>query len=111
MSSTPLSEWQDEFFAERVRGPASGLGGVYYREQVFGAVEVLADALPELEAVLGAANFRFFVRELLSATQPHDALGLTLVEPFLRMLLDREELSNHSVVLDQVRKDLEALGR
>ena len=94
MPTAPLSDWQAEFFAARVRTPASGPDGVYYREQVFGALEVLSDALPDVEAALGEQNFRFFVRELLKTRQPGDAMGVTLIEPFLRLLLLRPELAD-----------------
>lgn len=63
------------------------------REQVFGALSVLSEALPELEASLGESNFRYFVREFLRSTQAQDALGTTLVEPFLSFLEDRPELT------------------
>jgi hypothetical protein len=60
---------------------------VYFREQVFGALAVLSEALPDVQAALGEQNFRFFVREFLSSRQPKDALGTTLIEPFLSFLL------------------------
>jgi hypothetical protein len=98
-----LSEWQAEFFAERVATPNSGEAGVYFREQVFGAVDVLSGALPDLEATLGAQNFRFFVREMLTVHQPSDALGHSLVLPFLDFLESRDELAE----LDRVRRAIE----
>lgn len=93
MSPTPLSEWQARFFSERVSAGRSGPEGVYFREQVFGALSVLSEALPEVEASLGESNFRYFVREFLRSTQAQDALGTTLVEPFLSFLEDRPELT------------------
>jgi hypothetical protein len=97
-----LSEWQARFFEERVAKPQSGDDGVYFREQVFGAVDVLTGALPELEATLGTANFRFFVREFLSVAQPGDALGHSLVAPFLEFLSGRDELRS----LDHVQQSI-----
>ena len=94
----PLCDWQAAFFAERVRTPASGREGVYFREQVFGALEVLAEALPELEQALGEQTFRFFVREQLATTQPTDAMGASLVAPFVDFLSKREELSGSEPV-------------
>jgi len=93
MSHAPLSEWQAHFFVERVRDRLSGPEGVYFREQVFGALSVLSEALPEVQANLGESNFRYFVREFLSSSQPEDALGTTLVEPFLKFLEGRPELA------------------
>ena len=87
MSDTPLSTWQTQFFSERVCARSSGRDGVYFREQVFGALAVLSEALPDVQAALGEQNFRFFVREFLSSQQPKDALGTTLIEPFLSFLL------------------------
>ena len=84
---TPLSTWQTQFFSERVCARSSGRDGVYFREQVFGALAVLSEALPDLHEALGEQNFRFFVREFLSNRQPQDALGTTLIEPFLAFLL------------------------
>lgn len=89
----PLSDWQADFFSKRVRAPASGRDGVYFREQVFGALEVLSEALPDLEEALGEQNFRFFVKELLATTQPTDSMGTTLIEPFLEFLSKRHELA------------------
>lgn len=103
----PLSDWQASFFAERVQTPASGHEGAYFREQVFGALEVLSDALPELEAALGQQNFRYFVRELLRETQPRDAMGTSLFEPFLSFLQARPELSDQAPLLDLVHRALE----
>ena len=94
----PLSDWQASFFSERVRTPASGTDGVYFREQVFGALQVLSDALPDLEEALGEQNFRFFVRELLATTQPTDAMGTSLIAPFLEFLAEREELASSESV-------------
>lgn len=94
MRHESLSEWQAQFFADRVETPASGEEGVYYREQVFGAIEVLAEALPEIAEELGENNFRYFVRELLRETQPKDALGTSLVAPFLNLLRHRPELQD-----------------
>ena len=107
MPRAPLSEWQAGFFETRVRTPASGPDGVYFREQVFGALEVLSDALPELEAALGEQNFRYFVRELLREAQPRDALGTSLIEPFLELLLERPELSDNPSVLQLARAALD----
>jgi hypothetical protein len=107
MSETPLSSWQAQFFSERVRAQSSGSDGVYFREQVFGALDVLSDALPDLQSALGEQNFRFFVRELLQNAQPRDALGTSLVEPFLSFLLNRPELKDHSSELTLVRTTLE----
>ena len=87
-----LAEWQAKFFAEYVVQPRSGDQGVYFREQVFGAVDVLSGALPDLEALLGTPNFRYFVREMLVQHQPCDALGTSLVGPFLDFLAGRGEL-------------------
>ena len=109
MSETELQAWQAQFFSERVRVPSSGADGVYFREQVFGALDVLSEALPELQAALGEPNFRFFVRELLTQAQPRDAFGTTLVEPFLRFLLTRPELSDHPQQLQLVRHSIERL--
>ena len=66
---------------------------MYFREQVFGALSVLSEALPEVEASLGETNFRYFVREFLSSAQPSDAMGTSLVEPFLSFLRARPELT------------------
>lgn len=92
MSDSPLSTWQARFFSERVCTQTSGREGVYFREQVFGALAVLSEALPDAQATLGEQNFRFFVREFLNEQQPQDALGTTLVEPFLSFLGARAEL-------------------
>jgi len=92
LSTAPLTEWQAEFFANHVRARRSGADGVYFREQVFGALDVLDSALPELEAALGEHNFRFFVRELLAVTQPTDAMGTSLIVRFLDFLSERAEL-------------------
>jgi len=88
VSEAPLSTWQAQFFSDRVCARASGTDGVYFREQVFGALAVLSEALPDLQTTLGEQNFRFFVREFLSTQQPQDALGTTLIEPFLEFLLE-----------------------
>jgi len=109
MSETELHAWQARFFSDRVRTPSSGADGVYFREQVFGALDVLSEALPELRDALGEPNFRFFVRELLTEAQPHDAFGTTLVEPFLWFLLTRPELSAHPQQLQLVRDSIEHL--
>lgn len=93
-----LSDWQAAFFMERVQTPTSGDDGAYFREQVFGALEVLSGSLPELEAALGEQNFRYFVRELLAETQPRDAMGNSLVIPFLELLLERPELRDAEAV-------------
>ncbi len=61
MSETQLSAWQAQFFSERVCTRASGPHAVYFREQVFGALDVLSEALPDLQVALGEQNFRFFV--------------------------------------------------
>ena len=87
-----LSEWQARFLRERVVEPRSGDEGVYFREQVFGAVDVLSSSLPELESTLGIQNFRFFVKEFLEVRQPSDALGTSLIDPFLEYLSLREEV-------------------
>ena len=87
-----LSEWQAEFFERRIETPSSGPDGVYFREQVFGAIDVLSHALPDVEDALGERNFRFFVRELLATTAPRDALGTSLTAPFLEFLASRPEL-------------------
>ena len=100
----PLSEWQAAFFAERVATAASGREGVYFREQVFGALDVLTDALPELEEALCEQNFRFFVRELLAATQPTDAMAISLIDSFLSFLANREELSGLASVQRLIRE-------
>ncbi|MBW2160871.1 MAG: hypothetical protein JRH14_13075 [Deltaproteobacteria bacterium] len=92
MSETPLSVWQARFFSERVCTRASGTDGVYFREQVFGALGVLSEALPDVQASLGEQNFRFFVREFLSSRQPQDALGTTLIAPFLEFLLAEDAM-------------------
>ncbi len=89
----PLSDWQARFFDERVCEPASGREGVYFREQVFGALDVLEKALPEVQESLGEQNFRFFVREFLRTTQPCDALGTSLIAPFEEFLKTRPELA------------------
>ena len=64
----------------------SGPEGVYYREQVFGALQILSDALPEVQEELGEPNFRFFVREFLKENRLADALGTTMVTPFVDFL-------------------------
>ena len=107
MLESPLSRWQAQFFSERVRTRSSGADGVYFREQVFGALDVLSDALPDLQSTLGEENFRFFVRELLQNVQPKDALGTSLVEPFLCFVLSRPELSQSPSELALVRTTLE----
>lgn len=88
-----LSDWQAEFFEQYVETPRSGADGVYFREQVFGAIDVLSSALPDIADALGEHNFRFFVRELLSTTAPRDALGTSLERPFLEFLASRPELA------------------
>ena len=98
MSDTSLSDWQARFFEERVATPSSGPDGVYFREQVFGALEVLSGALPEVEEALGTQNFRFFVRELLATTQPTDSMGVSLITPFLDFLASRPELAEIDTV-------------
>lgn len=103
MSEARLSAWQAEFFSTRVCTPLSGAEGVYFREQVFGALDVLSEALPEVSLALGEQNFRFFVREFLSVTQPQDAMGMTLIEPFLDFLLGRRELLDDPSQLAPVR--------
>ena len=90
MSDTSLSDWQARFFEERVETPRSGPDGVYFREQVFGALDVLSSALPEVEEALGAQNFRFFVRELLATTQPTDSMGVSLIPLFQDFLKSRQ---------------------
>ena len=97
MPNTSLSEWQARFFVDRVQTPASGEKGVYYREQVFGAIEVLSEALPEVVEELGENNFRYFVRELLRETQPTDALGTSLVPRFQAFLKTRPELQDSPI--------------
>ena len=92
MSETPLSTWQVQFFSERVCARSSGREGVYFREQVFGALGVLSEALPDVRAAVGEQNFRFFVREFLSSRQPQDALGTTLIAPFLEFLLAEDAM-------------------
>lgn len=109
MSETPLSRWQTRFFTERVSARSSGRDGVYFREQVFGGLQVLCDALPELHEALGEPNFRFFVREFLSDAQPRDALGTTLIEPFLEFLRNRPELAEIPEQLDCVRNAIQEL--
>ena len=104
-----LADWQRRFFSERVQKPASGAEGVYFREQVYGALDVLSEALPDLLNALGERNFRFFVREFLSHCQPRDALGTTLVEPFLWFVSDRPELSADPGLADLVGVAIEAL--
>jgi hypothetical protein len=93
MPDTPLGEWQARFFEQRVLQPVSGPEGVYFREQVFGALAVLEEALPDVLESLGEPNFRFFVRELLATTQPNDALGTTLIPRFLELLETHPKLS------------------
>ena len=105
-----LSDWQAEFFAERVRAAASGAEGVYFREQVFGALEVLSGALPDLEEALGEGNFRFFVRELLSTVQPTEAMGTSLIVPFLEFLRARPELAEARPVQQLVERTLESIA-
>ena len=83
MSETLLSVWQARFFSERVCTRASGRDGVYFREQVFGALAVLSEALPDVQASLG---------EFLSSRQPQDALGTTLIAPFLEFLLAEDTM-------------------
>ena len=107
MMQTPLSKWQAQFFSKRVRTPSSGADGVYFREQVFGALDVLSDALPDMQSALGEQNFRFFVRELLQKVQPKDALGTSLVEPFLCFVLSSPQLSERPSELALVRATLE----
>lgn len=109
MSETPLSRWQARFFTEKVSARSSGREGVYFREQVFGGLQVLSDALPELHEVLGEPNFRFFVREFLADVQPQDALGTTLVQPFLEFLRDRRELAEIPEQLDCIHDALQRL--
>lgn len=109
MSEAPLSRWQARFFTEKVCARSSGRDGVYFREQVFGGLQVLSDALPELYEALGEPNFRFFVREFLTDEQPQDALGTTLVEPFLEFLRDRPELAEIPEQLDCVRDSIQRL--
>ncbi len=104
----PLADWQSAFFAERVAHAASGDDGVYFREQVFGAVEVLSGALPELETLLGARNFRYFVRELLTEHQPKDALGTSLIVPFLDFLETRDELQGLREVEESIQRARES---
>ena len=104
MSQAPLCDWQARFFTDRVRRAASGPDGVYYREQVFGALDVLSAALPKLEEALGEPNFRYFVRELLGETQPTDAMGTSLVMSFLDLLLERPELRDAETVRARVRR-------
>lgn len=104
-----LSEWQAEFFEQRVETPRSGADGVYFREQVFGAVEVLSSALPDIVEALGEQNFRFFVRELLTTTAPRDALGTSLERPFLELLATRPELAELDGLQRAVTSRLAAL--
>ncbi len=103
MSESRLAAWQAQFFSARVCTPSSGPGGVYFREQVFGALDVLSEALPDLQTALGEQNFRFFVREFLNNAQPRDALGTTLIEPFVEFLRTRPELSTRPDLLALVR--------
>lgn len=109
MSDTCLSLWQKAFFERRVCTRSSGNDGVYFREQVFGALDVLSDALPDLVVALGEQNFRFFVREFLEGDQPRDAMGFTMIAPFLEFLRHRPELSSHPVVVQLIRQTLESL--
>jgi hypothetical protein len=109
MSEAQLARWQARFFAERVSARSSGRDGVYFREQVFGGLQVLSDALPELHEALGEANFRFFVREFLTDMQPRDALGVTLVEPFLEFLRVRPELAENPEQLDCIHRAIQTL--
>lgn len=103
-----LAEWQAKFFEERIETPASGADGVYFREQIFGAVDVLSNALPDIEEALGERNFRFFVRELLATTAPHDALGTSLTAPFLEFLASRSELQDVAALQETVERHLTA---
>lgn len=109
MPETELASWQAQFFVERVCSPAKGKEGVYFREQVFGALDVLSEALPDLQSALGEQNFRFFVRELLAELQPREAFGTSLIEPFLGFLLARPELSSDRDLLSTIRELLEKL--
>ena len=109
MSELDLAAWQRAFFSERVQGAASGAEGTYFREQVYGALDVLSDALPDVHVALGERNFRFFVRELLRERQPSDALGTTLIEPFLRFLRNRSELSDDPLLEERVQAAIHAL--
>lgn len=103
MSESRLAAWQAQFFSARVCTPSSGPDGVYFREQVFGALDVLSEALPDPQTALGEQNFRFFVREFLNNAQPRDALGTTLIEPFVEFLRTRPELSTRPDLLALVR--------
>ena len=110
MPDPDLAAWQREFFSERVQRAASGTEGTYFREQVFGALDVLSDALPDVHLALGEQNFRFFVRELLTECQPMDALGTTLIEPFLRFLRNRPELMGDPVLEERIQGAIDALN-
>ena len=109
MPERDLAEWQRRFFLERVHKPASEAAGIYFREQVYGALDVLSEALPDLLSALGDRNFRFFVREFLGHHQPRDALGTTLVEPLLWFRSERPEVSTAPDDADLVRVAIEAL--
>jgi hypothetical protein len=87
LASRPTLPALEVIFEQWVCAQTSGREGVYFREQVFGALGVLSEALPEVQTALGEQNFRFFVREFLSSRQPQDALGTTLIEPFIEFLL------------------------
>ena len=60
------------------------------------------------ERWLGEQNFRFFVRELLAVTQPCDALGTSLIAPFLEFLWRGAELDGSHNELALIRDTLEA---
>jgi len=107
VSETQLSRWQARFFNDRVSARSSGRDGVYFREQVFGGLQVLSDALPDLYVALGEPNFRFFVREFLAEQQPRDALGTSLIGPFLEFLRDRRELAEIPEQLDCIRNAIQ----
>ena len=88
-----LADWQRAFMSE-VRQPKSPDFDVYYRDQVFAAVDVLEAHFPVTSEVLGR-NFRYFVREMVGTQLSRDVHGLSWVAAFAVFLGGRPELDTH----------------
>lgn len=90
-----LHEWQRSVMKE-VHCPTRAPFRSFHDDQVYGALALLEDNLPETAAILGP-NFRWFVRELVTEADPccRDVHGYSWIPAFVRFLENRPELSEH----------------